>query len=244
MSFKSLAKLYWNRRGKSYDKAPGHTEFEYVWERLIFEVVKKFNVRPSRALDAGCGTGFLAKILQRYGLHVICLDIAEGMLQQAKMKLRRSSLVDFVQGDCERTPIRDKTMDIVVSRHVLWTLERPHIAIVRWLQTLKTGGLVIVFDGKWQPRSRRLRVLQLIFTTWNLLKNRTDVLLGLKYNILRSRYRDNIDIVENILSKSRIFYRTYNLTRVRNLLRLVSRQLRIWRSQYYMIVVRKSSIRG
>lgn len=239
MSFKSLAKLYWDKRGKTYDKAPGHTEFEYVWERLILAVINKFNIKPFRALDAGCGTGFLAKILQKYKINVICLDIAEGMLKQAKTKLKNSLYVDFIQGDCEKTPLRDCTVDVVVSRHVLWTLERPHIAIVRWIQTLRKGGVVIVFDGKWHPKSRKLRLIQLMFTTWNLIKNRTNIFLGLKYNILRGRHRDNIDIVDNILSKSRIFYRTYNLTRVRNLLRLVSRQLRIWRSQYYMIVVRK-----
>ena len=239
MSFKKLTKTYWSKRGTSYDKSPGHTEFEHIWESFILKTLQALRYKPSHALDAGCGTGFLSKILKKYGIHTICLDIAEGMLIQAKRKLGEEFYIDFVQGDCEKVPLRDRAVDLVVSRHVLWALERPHATFISWLKVLRTGGLIISFDGRWYPRSAISKMKRIVLMLLSLPKQRVNIFLFLKYNILRLRWYDNVDIIELLLNRSKLYYKFVNLTRVRQLLQTFNRRLRLWRSQYYMIVVQK-----
>ncbi len=66
-------------------------------------------------LDAGMGTGRFADPLQRLGLHVIGIDVAEKMLSRARDK----SVMNLCLGDVNKMPFRDKCFDAAMSVHVL-----------------------------------------------------------------------------------------------------------------------------
>jgi len=56
---------------------------------------------PIRVLDLGCGTGTVSKILkERFpNAKVTCLDLAENMIEMAKIKLHEYNDIDYVIGD-------------------------------------------------------------------------------------------------------------------------------------------------
>ncbi|NWF79404.1 MAG: methyltransferase domain-containing protein [Chloroflexi bacterium] len=41
------------------------------------------------------------------------------------------------------------SVDVVISRHLLWTLSDPPRALSSWQDLLRPGGLLLVIDGLW-----------------------------------------------------------------------------------------------
>lgn len=69
-----------------------------------------------RAIDLGCGTGTVAKhLLDRFpNAQVVCLDLAENMLEMAKAKLADRTGASYLPGDFFRMGAGD-AYDVVVS---------------------------------------------------------------------------------------------------------------------------------
>ncbi len=55
----------------------------------------------------------------------------------------------FKKGDAEDPPFEAGTFDVVLSRHLLWTLPHPDTAVKNWKKVLKEGGVLIVIDELW-----------------------------------------------------------------------------------------------
>lgn len=98
----------------------------------------------------GAGAGFLSFLLEDMGVDVTGLDLSRGMLSQAKeASCRKKSDLDLCQGDAESLPIRSACFDLVVSRHLLWTLPNPARALAEWMRILRPGGKILAIDGNW-----------------------------------------------------------------------------------------------
>lgn len=105
---------------------------------------------PADVLDIGTGTGFVALIASRLGHRVIGLDLSSGMLDEARKEADRRSLkVSFQMGDAVAPPFAEASQDVIVCRHLLWTLRQPEVAIANWLRLLRPNGCVIAIDGFW-----------------------------------------------------------------------------------------------
>ena len=50
----------------------------------------------------------------------------------------------FVFGDAEEPPFQPETFDVVSSRHLLFNLPHPGLAVRRWVRLLKPGGRMIL----------------------------------------------------------------------------------------------------
>ncbi len=240
---KKLTRRYWSSRGRGYDRAPGHSEFSYVWARLLRLALSSRELTYIRAADVGCGTGFISKILIAENAHVICLDIAEGMLREAKRKLQHSTKVDYVQADCEvHMPLRGQSVDLVVSRHVLWTLTAPHIALATWLRAVKKNGILVIFDGAWHSGGSLLKkLLRLTYIVLRaVVRDKVNPLIAIKYNIARiSRRVENIDLIVSLLQFLPVRYRVHDLSKLRELMRgrLVPYRTLFGDSRYYMVII-------
>ena len=78
---------------------------------------------PIDVLDMGCGTGFLALEFAALGHHATGADFSEQMIERARVKAAERSLeVRFDVADAENLPYPDGSFDLLIERHVVWTL--------------------------------------------------------------------------------------------------------------------------
>lgn len=151
---KAQVAAHWNRRAANFDSDFGHSiatpAERAAWDRILDLVTG--GGRALDALDCGCGTGFLSFELAGRGHRVTGIDFAPAMLEAARAKAAQNcATVVFEQGDAENLRFPDKSFDLVVSRHVLWTLPHPEAAIAEWVRLLRPGGRLAVIDSQFDP---------------------------------------------------------------------------------------------
>jgi ubiquinone/menaquinone biosynthesis C-methylase UbiE len=142
---------HWERRASHFDEDFGHsirtTSERLAWDRILDLVLA--GRRALNALDVGCGTGFLAFELAARGHRVTGVDFAPAMIAEARRKAAvRGLAVTFEEADAEQLPFAPARFDLVISRHLLWTLPHPEAAIGEWLRILRPGGRLVVVDGQ------------------------------------------------------------------------------------------------
>jgi ubiquinone/menaquinone biosynthesis C-methylase UbiE len=148
---KQQVAAHWDRRAAHFDEDFGHSirtpAERAAWDRILDLVLA--GRRALDALDAGCGTGFLSFELAARGHHVTGVDFAPAMLAEAGRKAtERGVSVRFEEADAERLPFTSGCFDLVISRHVLWTLPHPEAAIEEWIRVLRPGGRLVVVDSQ------------------------------------------------------------------------------------------------
>ncbi|MBI3722592.1 NAD-binding protein, partial [bacterium] len=104
-------------------------------------------------LEVGVGTGgLLARVVSRVGGggRVIGIDVAESLLRRARSKLESPDQagkngVTLVRGTAVRIPLKDESVDRVLTTYVLDLLEEEDvlIALAEMRRVLKPGGLVV-----------------------------------------------------------------------------------------------------
>ncbi|WP_181708180.1 class I SAM-dependent methyltransferase [Chthonobacter rhizosphaerae] len=141
---------YWSERAATFDTQVGH-EIASEAERRAWHALLRRHLGDGagrRALDLASGTGVVSHLLHDLGFDVTGLDWAEPMLERARAKARaRGTPIRFVMGDAERTMEPAESYDVVVTRHLVWTLVDPAAAFRDWHQVLKPGGRLLVVDG-------------------------------------------------------------------------------------------------
>ena len=159
MDAKETISKYWDWRSQSYTNGIcGFDEEEKaVWKRELKSVLNASG--GLKALDVGTGPGFLALILAEMGHKVTGVDISTGMIEKARGNARMMALdADFRCGDAEKLPFEDDSVDILVNRHLLWTLPDPKGAVEEWTRVLRPKGRVLAIDGAWFDPSPRVRL--------------------------------------------------------------------------------------
>jgi ubiquinone/menaquinone biosynthesis C-methylase UbiE len=146
----------WNEKAAYYDTHVSHgiqTEEEKLLWMDAFQ-----SVLPSREnlsiLDVGCGTGVMGMVLSEMGHNVTGIDLSEEMMSVGRKKAALTHLsMIFHHGDAEHPPFAENTFDVVINRHLLWTLPHLNTALASWYRVLKPKGVVIVIDGVWDDGS-------------------------------------------------------------------------------------------
>lgn len=122
---------------------------------------------PTSVLDCGAGTGFLSLVAARLGHRVTALDVSEEMLIRLRRKAEAEGLrIRTVVGPAHEPP---EGNEIVIERHLMWTLPEPAATLRAWRQVSPNGRLVL-FESLWgvadplgryraaaQARLRRMR---------------------------------------------------------------------------------------
>src|ERR1700680_1159676 len=109
--------------------------------KTIRTVIAELNavLRLATALDAGCGVGFFAQILQECGLRVGAFD---GRLENVLEARKRFPDISFEKGDIESSDILAfGKFDLTLCFGLLYHLENPMLAI-RHLRALTGKGLL------------------------------------------------------------------------------------------------------
>ena len=161
----SRIRSFWDADADGYDQISSHypqTPSEWAAWRGALEPL--LPPSPARVLDVGAGTGFLTIAAAGLGHAVTAVDLSEQMLAQLTAKVSAQQLaVTVVQASAEEVP-RER-FDVVMSRHLLWTLPDPEGALRAWRTAAPDGSLLLVENvwgdghspaGRLRARGRQL----------------------------------------------------------------------------------------
>jgi SAM-dependent methyltransferase len=96
-------------------------------------------------LDAGCGEGYLARLLARRGATVTGIDFSTKQIEAARSQNVMDGLaVRFDVGDVATLPYGDATFDLVVCNHLMNDLQDPTETIREFARVLRSGGRLII----------------------------------------------------------------------------------------------------
>ncbi|HTW54012.1 MAG TPA: class I SAM-dependent methyltransferase [Stellaceae bacterium] len=142
---------HWGKRAAHFDQDFGHSiataAERAAWDRVFALALGSRS--DLEVLDVGCGTGFLSLELAARGHQVTGIDFAPEMLALAKEKAASANAaIRFEHADAENLAFAPASFDLVITRHVLWTLPHPEAAISEWIRVLRPGGRLAVIDGQ------------------------------------------------------------------------------------------------
>ncbi len=102
-------------------------------------------ITPGWMVDLGTGTGWCARhLVRRYpGRLMLALDMAEGMLQQARMQSCHR-IGKFVVGDMEALPLAADSAGLVVSNLALQWCLQPQRALAEMARVLRSDGRLLL----------------------------------------------------------------------------------------------------
>ena len=145
---KNDAQLFYSRISRLYDFSEGFFERKYIQFGLEKLSVKEGNV----VLEIGVGTGksFIefAKLVGDSG-KVYGVDISEGMLDFARMKLRKKGLlerVELLNKDAVSLSFKDDFFDKIFMSFTLELFDTPDIPKVlsECFRVIKKGGRIVI----------------------------------------------------------------------------------------------------
>lgn len=141
-------RTWWTDDAKNYDGIPQHhpsTRIELAaWAAAVYRLLPP---APARVLDVGAGTGFLSLICARLGHTVTATDLSPGMLEELRRKAREEELdVEIVE--CSADDIPTTGFDVIIERHLLWTLPDPSATMRGWREAAP-GAKLVLFESMW-----------------------------------------------------------------------------------------------
>jgi 2-polyprenyl-3-methyl-5-hydroxy-6-metoxy-1,4-benzoquinol methylase len=124
-------------------------ENDYWWYRGLHELTRhyvakfkhtKFN-EELRILDAGCGTGRMMELLDRYGI-IEGIDHSEEAISLCKKR----GLKNAQKGDLNTWEPPAETYDVIISNDVIYisTIEDDMAVVEKFHQALKKDGILIL----------------------------------------------------------------------------------------------------
>jgi 2-polyprenyl-3-methyl-5-hydroxy-6-metoxy-1,4-benzoquinol methylase len=154
---KELVRQHWDWRAADFDKDASQGLLNDTQSRAWHELMSRVaGALTLDVLDIGCGTGFLSLLLAELGHRVTGIDLAGRMLAIARRKAAgRGLAVDFRYGDAEAPDLPPVSFDLIVERHVLWTLPHPASALDSWRHLLRRHGQLMLIEGQWKGMAPR-----------------------------------------------------------------------------------------
>ena len=114
-----------------------------AWARALGHLLP-----PVRVADLGCGDGYLAIEASRWASRVVAIDRSRPVLQRARDLARRRGVrnITWRQGEIERVPLRDGSVDVALLSQALHHAAAPARAVHEAARIVAPGGRVLVLD--------------------------------------------------------------------------------------------------
>jgi SAM-dependent methyltransferase len=144
-----MTTIDWDAEADTFDQEPDHGLRQAgVRAAWAGKLAAWLPASPADVLDLGCGTGSLALLAAERGHRVTALDLSPRMAERARAKLAGAAARVLV-GDAAAPPVPGGAFDVVMARHVLWTLPDPEAVLRHWVSLLRPGGRLVLVEGVW-----------------------------------------------------------------------------------------------
>ncbi|MGW4564309.1 class I SAM-dependent methyltransferase [Streptomyces sp. NPDC004561] len=152
----TAAAVDWDAEAAAFDDEPDHglrdPAVRAAWAARLRSWLPEY---PADVLDLGCGTGSLSLLAAEQGHRVTGVELSPAMAERARAKLAGRDAV-VLRGDAARPPVGERRFDVVLVRHVLWTLADPARVLRHWRDLLRPGdasgaggGRFVLVEGVW-----------------------------------------------------------------------------------------------
>jgi 2-polyprenyl-3-methyl-5-hydroxy-6-metoxy-1,4-benzoquinol methylase len=137
-------------RSKPFGHNPRETarfliDFGYVLQLLDLHT-------GSSLVELGCGSGWMARLAARQGVHAEGYDISPEMIEIATAEAEREGLdVHFEAGDYEQLDL-GRRFDACLLYDALHHSGRPELVLAAAHRALKAGGLLLLAEPNWKQR--------------------------------------------------------------------------------------------
>jgi SAM-dependent methyltransferase len=151
MSITPSIAAFWDAAAGSFDEAADHGLHDpRVRDAWAARLASWLPAPPADVLDLGCGTGSLALLMARHGHRVTGVDHFTTMAEHAHRKLSAAGLdAHVLVGDAADPPPLGHGVDVILARHLLWTLPDPATALQRWIALSRPDGRLVLIEGRW-----------------------------------------------------------------------------------------------
>ncbi len=114
-----------------------------AWARALGHLLP-----PLRVADLGCGEGYLTIEASRWAARVVAVDRSAAVLARARALAARRGVRNVVwrEGELERLPIPDGSVDVALLSQALHHAESPDRALAEAARILVPGGRVLLLD--------------------------------------------------------------------------------------------------
>jgi SAM-dependent methyltransferase len=148
MSITARVAAFWDSAAASFDEEADHglrdPLVRNAWDAHLNSWLPS---PPVDVLDLGCGTGSLSLLLAQRGHRVTAVDLSPNMVELARRKVAGFDVQVFV-GDAADPPVQHD-FDVVLVRHLVWTLPDPPAALRCWVGLVRPGGRLVLVEGHW-----------------------------------------------------------------------------------------------
>lgn len=136
--FEALAPRFWDEDGEF---RPLHrlnpVRFAYIAERAP--------LAQARALDVGCGGGLLCEAMARAGAEVTGIDLAETMIEVARLHAADAGLrIRYQVAEAESLRNEGQTFDVVTCMEMLEHVPEPSRVLATLARLVRPGGDIVV----------------------------------------------------------------------------------------------------
>ena len=107
------------------------------WNNKMFSLLTK----RGRILDNGCGTGLLSEMKALSSESIIGMDISEGMLKYASLRMK-----NIICADAMSSPFKSNSFDIIIARSLLHHLNQPHKALEEMYRIARQNAEIVLVD--------------------------------------------------------------------------------------------------
>lgn len=138
--------VFFNDYSKNYDQFAFEQSLgtRYLSEIETNFLLNELHIENKRILDVGVGTGRNSEILLSKGGMVEGIDISEGMMTKARVKLNGKNINFTVTDVGQNIPFKDDSLDVAICIRVLKYIPNWRNAIKEISRVLKKDGIFIL----------------------------------------------------------------------------------------------------
>ena len=226
--FSKLANEWWNPSGKFKPlHLFNPARIKFIKEKLVTHYKRDPNsqkpLKELKILDIGCGGGLLCEPLNRLGADMTGIDASSNNIEVAKLHSREMNLnIKYIHTAPENLCLKNNNYDVLLCMEVVEHLKDVNLFIKSCSKLVKKNGVMFIATINKNLKSYVfailgaeyiLRWLPIGTHDWDkfltpqdleIITNKnhfvTDEIVGMKFNLLSSKWNKSNDISVNYIS--------------------------------------------